>query len=146
MILLDTNVLIYAFDPSSPYGRWSRLTIANAVGNDGASINAVGLAEICVGDEDPRTVADRIRSWGVGIVDVPSAAAEVCAMAYRRYRERRRSQSGKDAPQMPLADFFIGAHDQVMAWDLASADPSRFRAYFPSVRLSTPKERGSSGR
>jgi predicted nucleic acid-binding protein len=138
MILLDTNVLIYAFDDDSPHNRWSRQTIADAVGDGGASINAVSLAEICVGDEEPETVADRIRSWGVEILDVPAAAAELCAKAYRRYRHRRRSESGKDALRMPLPDFFIGAHAQTMAWHLASVDPGRFRTYFPSVRLETP--------
>ena len=56
MILLDTNVLIYAFDHDSPFCNWARETIADAVAGNGASINAVSLAEICVGDEDPPTV------------------------------------------------------------------------------------------
>ena len=56
---------------------------------DGAEINAVSLAEICVGDADTPTVADRIRSWGVEILDVPASAADVCATAYSQYRKRR---------------------------------------------------------
>lgn len=140
MILLDTNVLIYAFDPDSPHSRWSRRTIADAVAGHGAAINAVSLAELCVGDEEPETVADRIRSWGVEILDVPAAAADICAKAYCRYRRRRHSQSGKDAPAMPLPDFFIGAHAKIMSWDLATVDQGRFQTYFPSVRLVTPRK------
>jgi predicted nucleic acid-binding protein len=87
MILLDTNVLIYAFDLDSPFCKWARETIIGAVTGDGAAINAVSLAEICVVDSDPPAVADRIRSWGVEILDVPVAAADVCATAYRRYRK-----------------------------------------------------------
>jgi len=75
MILLDTNVLIYAFDPDAPFCRWARETIVGGVAGDGVAINAVSLAEICVGDADPPTVADRIRSWGVEILDVPAVAA-----------------------------------------------------------------------
>ena len=60
MILLDTNVLIYASDADSPWGEWARETIADAVTGDGAGINAVSLAELCVGDADPATVADRV--------------------------------------------------------------------------------------
>ena len=93
MILLDTNVLIYAFETKSPHHRWARETIADGVADGGAAIDAVSLAEICVGDEDPATVADRVRSWGVHILDVPAAAAEVCADAYRRYLKRRTSGS-----------------------------------------------------
>lgn len=138
MILLDTNVPIYAFDSDSPFCQWARETIADAVGGDGAAINAVCLAEICVGDGDPRSVADRIRSWGVEILDVPTAAAEACAQAFRRYRKRRASQSGTPAPSMPLPDFFIGAHAEIMGWELATADRGRFQTYFPEVSLKTP--------
>ncbi|MFY9821321.1 MAG: PIN domain-containing protein [Thermoanaerobaculia bacterium] len=138
MILLDTNVLIYASTDRSPFLDWARRTIAEGVSEDGAAINEVSLAEICVGDAEPETVADRIRSWGITLLDVPAAAAEPCAKAYLEYRERRRAESGRDAPSMPLPDFFIGAHAQVMGWPLATADKGRFRAYFPSVTLRTP--------
>ncbi|NQU10216.1 PIN domain-containing protein [bacterium] len=138
MILLDTNVPIYASDRSSIHYRWARAQIARAVAGEGAGINAVSLAEICVGDEDPSTVADRLRSWGVEIFDVPVAAAELSARAYAQYCRRRKSGSNKDAPPVPLPDFFIGAHAAIMNWTLVTADQQRFRTYFPSVRLVTP--------
>ena len=138
MILLDTNVLIYASTEQSPFLEWARRTIAEGVSEDGAAVNVVSLAEICIGDAEPETVADRIRSWGVTLVDVPVAAAEPCAKAYLEYRERRRAESGRGAPALPLPDFFIGAHAQVMGWPLATADEGRFRTYFPAVTLRTP--------
>jgi len=138
MILLDTNVLIYAFDPDSPFCPWARETIAEAVTGDSAAINAVSLAEICVGDADPPTAADRIRSWGIEILDVPTAAADVCAKAYSQYRKRRMSRSDIPIPIMPLPDFFIGAHAKIMGWELATADRDRFHTYFPSVVLKMP--------
>jgi len=139
MTLLDTNVLIYASDPKSKHVKWARQTIARAAAGEGAVINVVSLAEVCVGDEEPETAADRIREWGVEILDVPVAAADVCARAYRKYRERRQSQSGRISPAMPLPDFFIGAHAQIMDWHLATADAGRFKTYFPSVPLDTPE-------
>lgn len=138
MTLLDTNVLIYAFRADSPYYGWARETIASAVAGDGAAINAVSLAEICVGDADPQTVADRVRSWGIAILDVPAAAAEVSAMAFQRYRKRRPAESSKLISGMLLPDFFIGAHAMIMGWELSTADRSRFQTYFPSVPLKTP--------
>lgn len=138
MILLDTNVLIYAFDLGSPFHDWARETIAEGVSGNGAGINAVSLAEICVGDAEPGTVAQRLRGWGIDILDVPVAAAEVCAQAYVAYRRRRRSQSGQEAPGLPLPDFFIGAHASVLGWPLATADSRRFATYFPGLSLRTP--------
>jgi predicted nucleic acid-binding protein len=138
VILLDTNVLIYASTPGSSFLAWARDAIAEGVSGDGAATSAVSIAEICVGAAEPDTVADRVRSWGVAILDVPAAAAESCARAYRAYRESRRAESQRDAPMMPLPDFFIGAHAEVMGWPIATADAGRFRTYFPSVVLQTP--------
>ena len=138
MILLDTNVLIYAFDPDSQFHQWGREVIAEAVAGDGAAINAVSLAEICVGDTDPTTVADRIRSWGIEILDVPTAAAAVCAQAYLLYLKRRKPPVNEALPTMPLPDFFIGAHAKIMGWTVATADRGRFNTYFRSVRLHRP--------
>jgi len=138
VILLDTNVLIYAAEGASEFGPWARSTIAHAVAGEGAAINAVILAEICVGETEPETVADRIRSWGVDILDVPAAAAAVCARAYRAYRRQRAVESGKDSPRLPLPDFFIGAHAQIMGWPVATADPGRLGTYFPTVALRVP--------
>lgn len=137
-MLLDTNVLIYASDEKSRHCRWARLMIADGVSGAGAAVNAVTLAEVCVGDAEPQTVADRVRSWGVVVLDVPAAASEACARAYLSYRVRRKADSGKDAPALPLPDFFIGAHAQIMGWSLATADESRFKTYFPDVSLRTP--------
>jgi predicted nucleic acid-binding protein len=131
-------VLIYASDERSQLCRWARRMIAEGVSAEGAAVNAVSLAEVCVGDAEPRTVADRIRSWGVAVLDVPASAAEVCAQAYLAYRVRRKADSGKDAPALPFPDFFIGAHAQVMGWTLATADEARFKTYFPSVPLRSP--------
>lgn len=138
MILLDTNVLIYASTAQSPFVDWARRTIAAGVSEDGAAVNAVSLAEVCVGDAEPATVADRLRSWGLTLLDIPTSAAEPCSSAYLRYRERRRAESGREAPALPLPDFFIGAHALVMGWPIATADAGRFRTYFPSVPLRTP--------
>lgn len=138
MILFDTNVFIYSAEPRSGFHAWSRNTIADAVAGQGAGINAVSLAELCVGDEDPSSVADRIRSWGIGILDIPTAAAEVCARAYLAYRTRRLDESGSSVPRVPLPDFFIGAHAEIMGWPLATADRRRFGTYFPTVELMAP--------
>lgn len=138
MILLDTNVVIYAGEPASEFRPWARALIADAVAGEGAAISSVILAEACVGALKPEGVADRIRSWGVEILDVPAAAAQVCARAYISYRRRRFAESGKDSPRLPLPDFFIGAHSEIMGWPVATADPGRFKTYFPSVTLRTP--------
>jgi len=138
VILLDTNVLIYATEGASEFRSWARSTIGDAVSAEGAAINAVVLAEVCVGDGEPDSVAGRIRNWGIEILDVPAVAAPLCATAYLAYRRQRAAESGKDSPRLPLPDFFIGAHAQVMGWSVATVDPARFGTYFPTVPLKVP--------
>ena len=138
MTLLDTNVLIYASDPGSRYHLWATGVIGEAVSSTGAAINAVSLAEACVGARKPEAVVTRIGAWGIEILDIPASAAVRSAHAYRIYRERRRRQAGRHAPDTPLPDFFIGAHAEVMGCSLATADSSRFASYFPTVPLITP--------
>ena len=93
--------------------------------------HTTALVLAAIGCSSPE--ADRI-----ALLDVPAAAANECAKAYRRYRQRRVSQSDVTVPIMPLPDFFIGAHAKIMGWELATADQGRFHTYFPAVSLNMP--------
>ncbi len=139
MILLDTNVFIYAFDPDAPMCSWARGILQSAVLNEGAAINSVILAELMVGDHSPETVATRLEGLGVHLLDLPTAAAPRCAQAYGEYLENRRVQKDlPTAPKSPLPDFFIGAHGAVLGFRIATADTGRFQKYFPEVQLLCP--------
>ncbi len=134
MILLDTNVVIYASTGSGPLYDWALEVITSAVSKDGAGLNAISLAELCVGATDSRTIIPTLRQWGLVLLDVPLIASQEAARAYREYRSR----AGKATLPVPLPDFFIGAHAQVMNWELATADKGRFRTCFPQLGLLMP--------
>ncbi len=134
-------VIVYARDEDSPWNAWATDQIAEAVTRGGAGINAVSLAELCAEEGvEAAVVARKIAEIGVEVLDVPTSAAARCGEAYRAYRKQRKKESGKDSPKMPLPDFFIGAHAEVMGWELATNDPQRFRNYF-NVKLTTPRAR-----
>jgi len=139
VIFLDTNVLIYASDLSSRYHEWAREMIAIEVSSDGAMINPIVLAELCVGEAEPDNAADTIRAWGVEIVDLPGACAERCAAAYSAYSAARKQRAAGSAPRIPLPDFFIGAHASILKIPLCTADARRYQTYFPELELRTPK-------
>ena len=105
---------------------------------EGVAINPVILAELCVGDLRPDTVASRLETLGVVILDLPSAASTRCARAYAAYLDNRRKQDTPEAPKSPLPDFFIGAHSSFLSLPLATADLSRYQTYFPEIKLLTP--------
>jgi predicted nucleic acid-binding protein len=137
--LLDTNVVVYARSTNSPFKKWAEGQIADAVSGEGAALNAVSLAELCAEPGiNPSVVTRAVTNFGVQIVDVPAAAAARCGDAYRRYRAARAKASGTSAPPIPLPDFFIGAHAELLGVELVTNDPDRIRTYFPHVKLVTP--------
>jgi predicted nucleic acid-binding protein len=140
MTLIDTNVVIDARDASQANHAWAVGQIERAVAGDGGGINAVALAELCAGSPSPADVEPEIRKLGLEIFDLPAAVSETCGAAYRRYVLARRASGGGTAPKIPLPDFFIGAHAQVMKWQLATRDAERISRYFPKVSLLTPKK------
>jgi predicted nucleic acid-binding protein len=140
MTLIDTNVVIDACDASQANHTWAAGQIERAVTGDGGGINAVALAELCAGSPSPADVEPEIRKLGLEIFDLPAAVSETCGAAYRRYVLARRASGGGIAPKIPLPDFFIGAHAQVMKWQLATRDTERISKYFPKVSLLTPKK------
>ena len=79
-----------------------------------------------------------LRAEGLKVLDVPAAASPLCARAYTRYRMARRRSGGGRAQAIPLPDFFIGAHAELMGWQLATRDAERLRLYFPNVELLEP--------
>jgi predicted nucleic acid-binding protein len=139
MILLDTNVLSYAFDPDSPMHPWAREILRHAVLGEGAAINPVILAELLAGDQSPDTLVNRLEALGVNLLDLPVAAAPRCAQAYTDYLDNRRKQPDlPPAPKSPLPDFFIGAHASVLELSLATADTGGYQNYFSEVQLLSP--------
>jgi predicted nucleic acid-binding protein len=142
MILLDTNVLIYGFDPHSPMHAWARKIIRNSLLGDGAAINPVILTEFLIGEKSPETAATRLEALGIAMLDLPSMAAPLCAEAYVRYLANRRQQPLPAAPRIPLPDFFIGAHASLLSLPLATADAGRYRTCFPGIKLLTPQVTG----
>jgi predicted nucleic acid-binding protein len=138
VILIDTNVLIYAFDPGSEFYAWSRETLTSALAKEGAAINPVILTELCVGDYEPETVENRLAQIGLHFLDLKPEISTTCARAFRRYLQHRKQADQRVENKIPLPDFFIGAHAAVLDLPLATVDVDRYRTYFPSVNLICP--------
>lgn len=139
MILLDTNVVIDAQNKDSAFYTWSNEVIAQGLSTNGVGINAITLAELCgAARVDSEQVQSELDSADIQVTDLPARAAVICGRAYRRYRLARASSGGGKAPSVPLPDFFIGAHAELMGWKLATRDVERYRVYFPAVELIAP--------
>lgn len=138
MILLDTNVIIDAHYGVGSDRVRARNLISSAIIDSGAAINSITLAELYAGPRRGDEIEEDMRQAGIVVLDVPVAAAATCGRAYRRYRLARTPSGGAKGPSMPLPDFFIGAHAELMGWKLATRDVQRYRIYFPTVELIEP--------
>jgi len=137
--LFDTNVVIDARGQRSVEGTAAAELVAEAVRSGGAGVNAIVFAELCVGQPEGADVESELLAAGFTVLDLPAAASLICGRAYTNYRLARRRAGGGDAPRVPLPDFFIGAHAELMEWPLATRDTERYQRYFPNVELIEPR-------
>jgi len=66
------------------------------------------------------------------MLEIPKEALFLAGKAYLEYKKR------KGVKRASLPDFFIGAQAAVQNLDLITRDVSRYRSYFPTVKLITP--------
>ena len=56
MRLLDTNVLIYAFEQDSPFKNWAHDLVVQSIIDRIAVVNPVIIAELAIGIEEPESL------------------------------------------------------------------------------------------
>ncbi len=144
MKLLDTNVPISATSRGDPLQDWAQTAIKRAVAHGGAAINAVTLAELCACAGGNSSLLKTLETWGVEFLDVPTNAAPICGAAYAKYLANRKASSATPAPRVPLPDFFIGAHAEVMGWELITNDDRKFKTYFPALKSEQPPRQAAT--
>jgi len=73
-----------------------------------------------------------IAKAGFQMLDIPKEALFLAGKVFLKYRKR------KGVKRTPLPDFYIGAQAAVLQLDLMTRDSSRYRTYFPNVKLICP--------
>ncbi|MGH6673717.1 MAG: type II toxin-antitoxin system VapC family toxin [Xanthobacteraceae bacterium] len=79
-----------------------------------------------------RSLDAAIAVLGVVLQRIPRQALLIAGHTFVRYRRL-------GGPRLNvLADFFIGAHAQVLGRPILTRDARRYRTYFPAVELISP--------
>jgi hypothetical protein len=131
-ILVDTNVIIDAADPAGSWYDWSARQLEKAADTEGVCINPIIYAELAGYIDSPHLMDELLADLLLEKADLPWNAAFAAGRAFVRYR---RSGGQKTAP---LPDFYIGAHAQASGLALLTRDATRYRSYFPGIRLIAP--------
>ena len=132
MILVDSNVLIDVIAQDPVWCDWSLARLRAAKAQDRLSINPLIYAEIAVAYESVAEMDSFLKPTGIIVSPVSNDAAFLASRAFMRYRRSKGIKTGV------LPDFFIGAQAQAEDWTLLTRDASRYRRYFPQVRLICP--------
>jgi predicted nucleic acid-binding protein len=133
VILADSNVLLDVITADPKWGRWSLAALDEWARRGAILINPVIYAEIAPAYDTMEGLDAAIEAVGLELREIPRAALFLASRAFVRYRRRGGARRGV------LPDFFVGAHAAVLDIPLLTRDTHRYRAYFPTLRLVTPR-------
>lgn len=132
MILADTNVLLDVVTDDPAWADWAQHHLDGAKLRDRLAINDAVYAELSVRYARMEDLDAMLAAANIAIEPIPKSALFLAGKAFERYRKRGGTRTGV------LPDFFIGAHAVVTGAPLITRDTSRYRSYFPAIRLISP--------
>lgn len=131
-VLVDSNIVLDVFLNDPKWADWSESKL-DAYDQLGALyINAIVYSEISIGFDRIEDLESAIAKAGFQMLEIPKEALFLAGKAFLKYKKR------KGTKRTPLPDFYIGAQAAVLNLDLITRDVSRYRLYFPTVKLITP--------
>jgi predicted nucleic acid-binding protein len=99
---------------------------------DSLAINAVIYSELSIAFERIEELESVLSEASLSVEPIPREALFLAGKAFLNYRRHRRTKLGV------FPDFYIGAHAAVHGCTILTRDVSRYRNYFPTVRLIAP--------
>ncbi len=132
-VLVDSNVLLDVATGDPIWSSWSSAALEQAANDATLVINPLVYAEVSIRFSRIEDLEAAIPSQLFRRDSLPFEAAFLAGKAFLRYRRRGGSRLS------PLPDFYIGAHAAVADFRLLTRDATRYRTYFPTVELISPK-------
>lgn len=135
VILVDTNVLLDVVEDDPTWADWSQRQLDAASLRGPICINPVIYAELSTAFARIEELEAVVTDGGLEIEEIPREALFLAGKVFLRYRQRSRATVKRNV----LQDFFIGAHAAVRGLPILTRDVGRYRTWFPSVELITPR-------
>jgi len=130
--LVDSNVFLDIMTEDPVWQEWSIAALSEAAEGGPLLINHVIYSEVSMRFSTVEALEEALPPQDYRREPIPWEAAFLAGKAFLKYRQRQGTKS------TTLPDFFIGAHAAVADLQLLTRDVSRFRSYFPTVRLLSP--------
>jgi predicted nucleic acid-binding protein len=132
VVLVDINVLLDVVQNDARWAVWSQGQLESASLADSLAINAVIYFELSMAFERIEELETVLTEASLTLEPIPREALFLAGKAFLSYRRRQGTK------QSVLPDFFIGAHAAVGGLTILTRDVSRYRSYFPTVKLIAP--------
>ena len=131
-VLVDSNVLLDVLEEDPIWFEWSSTQLQKTADKGPLIINPIIYAEVSVGFHRIEDLEAVLSLDFFQRKHLPYEAAFLAGKCFIRYRKLGGTK------RSPLPDFFIGAHAAVSGLTLLTRDTSRYRTYFPSLKLIFP--------
>ncbi len=132
-VLIDSNVLLDIFEDDPSWADWSESKLETYSDTHRLFVNPVIYAEVSVGFKHIEELEAAMSGCGLEMLQLPKEALFLAGKVFVAYKKR------KGVKTSPLPDFFIGAHAAVAGLNLLTRDVSRFKTYFPTLKIISPK-------
>lgn len=132
--IFDTNVLADLLTQDPRWRPWSEKQMRAAQAEGPIIINPIIYAELAALFVTQEDLDHWLRPTLFKRLPLPYEAGFRASRAFLDYR---RAGGNKTSP---LPDFYIGAHAEQAGFTLVTRDISRYRTYFPKVKLVTPAD------
>ena len=132
-VMVDSNVVLDIFLDDPVWAEWSESALGKYDATAKLYINPIVYSEVSIGFERIEELESAINRGGFQILEIPKEALFLAGKAFEKYKKR------KGMKRSPLPDLYIGAQAAVLDLDLITRDVSRYRTYFPTVRLISPE-------
>jgi predicted nucleic acid-binding protein len=131
-VFVDSNVLLDVMTEDTTWMPWSAGALADAADRSRLVINAIVFAEVSVRYTRIEDLEAALPSDILEREAIPFEAGFLAAKAFAAYRNR----GGHKTSTLP--DFLIGAHAAIQGYQLLTRDASRYRTYFPTLKIICP--------
>ena len=132
-ILVDSTIILDIFLDDPNWAEWSESKLEKFSSITKLYINPVVYSEVSIGFKRIEDLESALHRGGFQMLEIPKEALYLAGKAYLKYREKGGTGIS------PLPDFYIGAQAAILGMDLITRDASRYRTYFPTVKLISPK-------
>lgn len=131
-VFIDSCILLDLFTDDPNWVNWSEKILDQYSQTNTLYINSIVYTEVSIGFNKIEELEKAIEQIGIRVLEIPREALFLAGKAFLKYRKNNGTKNS------PLPDFFIGAHAAVSSFALITRDITKFKTYFPQVKLIHP--------